>query len=277
MSPAATRGGAARQRPLPSARGDDAAGGAAQAGGAGGAGAAARFRPVRAARAFDEIAAQVRTELAEGRLRIGARLPAERVLAEEFGVSRNTLREALRSLEHAGLIRLQKGASGGAFIRESSGDAIVTGMLDMYHLGGIQPAQLTEARIWFESIAIRAACERATAADIDALNANIDAAEQARRDGDFAARAAIHLDFHRILARASGNPIMVVVMEGVLDVLALFVQSIGNYDNAFVFPSRRRFMKHLAARDGDAAVAEMEACLKRLQRTYLSRVGEKPR
>lgn len=150
-------------------------------------------------------------------------------------------------------------------------------MLDMYHLGGIQPAQLTEARIWFESIAIRAACERATAADIDALNANIDAAEQARRDGDFAARAAIHLDFHRILARASGNPIMVVVMEGVLDVLALFVQSIGNYDNAFVFPSRRRFMKHLAARDGDAAVAEMEACLKRLQRTYLSRVGEKPR
>lgn len=274
MSPATTRNGTSRAAPVPVAGGSDAATGAAAAGGAP---VGARFRPVRAARAFDEIAAQVRAELAEGRLRIGARLPAERVLAEEFGVSRNTLREALRSLEHAGLIRLQKGASGGAFIRESSGDAIVTGMLDMYHLGGIQPAQLTEARIWFESIAIRAACERATSADIDALNANIDAAERARRDGDFAARAAIHLDFHRILARASGNPIMVVVMEGILEVLALFVQSIGNYDNAFVFPSRRRFMTHLAARDADAAVAEMEACLKRLQRTYLSRIGKKPR
>ena len=63
----------------------------------------------------------------------------ERALAEQFGVSRNTLREALQSLENAGLLRLQKGASGGAFVRESTGDAIITGLRDMFHLGAIRP------------------------------------------------------------------------------------------------------------------------------------------
>ncbi len=103
-------------------------------------------------------------------------MPSERALSEQFGVSRNTLREALRSLEHAGLVRLQKGASGGAFISEGSDRAIAAGLMDMYHLGAIQPAQLTEARIWLESIIVREACNRATDVDIAELNANIPAA-----------------------------------------------------------------------------------------------------
>ncbi|WP_439358552.1 FadR/GntR family transcriptional regulator [Bradyrhizobium sp. DASA03007] len=232
----------------------------------------AQFQRIRSSRAFDEIAAQIRTELASGRLAVGSRLPSERALSEQFGVSRNTLREALRSLEHAGLIRLQKGARGGAFISQHSGEAIATGLMDMYHVGTIQPAQLTEARIWLESIVVREACRRATAADIDMLNRLIDEAQEARRRGDFASRAERNIEFHRMLARLTDNPIMVIVMNGVLDVLAHFVQRIGEYDNSFVLPSRRRFMEHFAAGDADAAVAEMESCLKRLQRSYMSRI-----
>lgn len=233
---------------------------------------AAKFQAIRSARAFEEIAQQIRTELAQGRLKVGTRLPSERALSEQFGVSRNTLREALRSLEHAGLIRLQKGATGGAFISGRSGDAIATGLMDMYHMGAIQPAQLTEARIWLESILVREACARATPADIEALGNNIDAAEEATRKNDFPARAATNLEFHRILARMTGNPIMVIVMNGVLNVLAEFIGQVGHSDNAYVMPSRRRFLKHLSARDSDAAVAEMESILKRLQRSYLSKM-----
>ena len=236
--------------------------------------ASVKFQTIRSARAFAEIATQIRTELAEGRLRVGSRLPSERALSEQFGVSRNTLREALRSLENAGLIRLRKGATGGAFISERSGDAVGTGLLDMYHLGAIQPAQLTEARIWLESIVVREACARATQADIDELNASIEEAEDAAKQGNFALRAEKRLNFHRILARMTGNPIMVLLMNGVLDVLGHFINKIGEYENTFVLPSRRRFMKHLIARDADAAVAEMEASLKRLQRNYLSRVED---
>lgn len=232
----------------------------------------ASFKPIRSARAFEEIATQIRNELIAGRLKVGSRLPSERALSEQFGVSRNTLREALRSLEHGGLIRLQKGASGGAFISERSGEAITTGLLDMYHLGAIQPAQLTEARIWLESIIVREACQRATPQDLQDLRTNIDEAAQAHADGDFPLRARKNLDFHRILARMTGNPIMVIVMSGLLDVLQHFINTIGDYQNAFVQPSRRRFVKHMEDGDVNAAIEEMETSLKRLQRSYLSRV-----
>ncbi|MDO8434611.1 MAG: GntR family transcriptional regulator [Candidatus Binatus sp.] len=236
------------------------------------------FRPIKATRAFEEIAEQIRHELSSGRLRAGDRLPAERVLAEQFGVSRNTLREALRSLENAGLLRLQKGATGGAFVRESTGDAVITGLRDMFHLGAIQPEHLTEARVWIESIAVGAACERATAEDIEALKANIAAAEAAARDQiDFYEQAAIHLEFHRIIARATKNPVMVIVMEALIDVMQHFIRAIGQQQNLWVMPSRRRFIRHFEAGDREAAMAEMEQHLEQLNRHYLSLVKEKDR
>lgn len=229
-----------------------------------------RFEAIRSARAFEDIAAQIRMEMTERRLQVGDKLPSERVLAEQFGVSRNTLREALRSLEHAGLIELRKGASGGAFIREGRGEAVTTGLMDMYQLGAVQPAQLTQARIWLEAIVVREACARAKAADIAELQANIQAVGEASKLGDFQARAALNLGFHRILARMTGNPIIVVFVEGLLEMLAHFIGTIGAYENAFILPSRRRFMKHFEAGDADAAVAEMQASLQRLQKNYLS-------
>lgn len=230
------------------------------------------FRPIRTPRAFEEIAAQIRAELAAGRLQVGSRLPSERALSDQFGVSRNTLREALRSLEQVGLIRLQKGARGGAFISERGGDAVAIGLMDLYHLGAITPAQLTQARIWLEEIVVREACRRATQQTLNALDRNIEEAAQAAAAGLFELRARKHLEFHRLLARMTGNPILVIVMNGVLDVLAHFISEIGEQENTYVLPSRRRMMKHMHARDADAAVAEMTSLLKRLQRSYLSKV-----
>ncbi len=232
------------------------------------------FRPIRSQRAFEEIATQIRSQLSEGKLRVGNRLPSERALAEQFGVSRNTLREALRSLEHAGLVRLQKGATGGAFITESSGDAIATGLLDMYHSGTISPEQLTEARIWLEAVVVREACQRATAEHVEQLRENVRQAEAANARGDLDERAEVNLEFHRVLARMTGNPVVVIVMDSVLGVLRHFVQTIGPYENSFVLPSRKRFIKLLEAGDASGAIAEMEASLKRLQRSYLSLAKE---
>ena len=235
----------------------------------------AAFKPVKMPRAFEEIAAQIRGELAAGRLKSGERLPAERDLAVRFGVSRNTLREALRSLENAGLLQFRKGATGGAYIKDSTAEAVVTGMRDMYHLGAILPAHLTEARIWIESAVIRAACERATAADVGLLNQNVAAALAATRADDFYKTAAIHLEFHKLLASATRNPVMVMMMDAVNDVMQHFLNTIGPTRNPYVLPSRRRFMRHMANRDAEAAVAEMEKHLKRLHRHYLSLANRK--
>ena len=225
-------------------------------------------------RASDEIAAQIRAQLAAGHLGVGSRLPSERAMSEHFGVSRNTLREALRSLEHAGLLTLHKGAQGGAFIARRGDQAITNGLQDLFSLGAIQPAQLTEARIWLEAVVVREACRRATPEDIEALRRNVEETAAAMAAGDFPLRAQKNIEFHRLLARMAGNPIMEVLVNAVLDVLRGFIRSIGEFPNHHVLPSRRRFIAHLQAGDAEAAVAEMEASLKRLQRSYLSRLKE---
>ncbi|TFZ02854.1 FadR family transcriptional regulator [Ramlibacter henchirensis] len=224
------------------------------------------FAAIAPARAVDEIAAQVREMIATGRLKPGDRLPSERDLSARLHVSRNTLREALRALEHAGIIEMRKGATGGAFVRSGSSGVIVNGLRDLYHLGAITPEQLTEARVWMSEIVVRIACERATEEDFAALDANIEAAAKA---ADFDERARHNREFHVILARATRNPIMVITMESIMAVFAHFIAKIGPSDNSFILPSRRRFMKHLRARDAAAAAAEMKKALARLQTKYM--------
>ena len=72
------------------------------------------FTPIRQARASGEIVSQIEHAIFEGELKRGDRLESERELAERFGVSRITVRDALRVLEARGLVHVKVGASGGA-------------------------------------------------------------------------------------------------------------------------------------------------------------------
>ncbi|MEY4651770.1 MAG: hypothetical protein RI884_351 [Pseudomonadota bacterium] len=230
---------------------------------------AAGFAPIAPQRAFEDIAAQIRELVASGKLKPGDRLPAERDLATKFNVSRNTLREALRALELSGMIELRKGASGGAFVLPGSSDVVVNGLRDLYHLGAITPKHLTEARIWLSQIVVRVACERLTEEDLQALEANMEAAVQAYKAGNFDESARIHREFHVLLASSTRNPIIEITMEAVMEVMGKFIERIGPSDNSYTLPSRRRLIKHLRARDAQAAVGEMTRFLERLQATYM--------
>ena len=229
-----------------------------------------RFNAITPQRAFEEIADQIRALVAQGQLRPGDRLPPERELAGAFQVSRNTLREALRALELAGMIESRKGAAGGAFVRPGNAQVVAGGMRDLYHLGAITPEHLTEARIWLSEMVVRVVCARGTEADFAALQANVEAMRAADAAGDFDERQRLNREFHLILARATRNPIVVVTMEGVMAVLGRFIEQIGPGSNPFTLPSRERFMRHLRARDATAAVAEMTRFLARMQRSYLA-------
>ncbi|MBC7707590.1 MAG: FadR family transcriptional regulator [Rhodoferax sp.] len=232
------------------------------------------FVAIAPARAVDDICAQVREMIVGGKLKPGDRLPAERELASRLNVSRNTLREALRILEHAGIVETRKGASGGAFVLPGSPAVIVNGLRDLYHLGAITPEQLTEARIWLSEVVVRAACKRATEQDFTALELNVEAAKAAEVAGDFDERARHNREFHVLLARATRNPIMAITTEGVMAVFAQFIARIGPSDNSFILPSRRRFMRHMRARNAEAAALEMAKSLKRLQIKYLSQLAD---
>jgi GntR family transcriptional repressor for pyruvate dehydrogenase complex len=233
-----------------------------------------KFSSASRSRAVDEITSQVRSMLADGRLKPGDRLPAERELSARLNVSRSTLREGLRTLEHAGIVEMRKGASGGAFVKSGSGVVIVNGLSDLFHLGAINPQQLTQARIWLNELVVRAACERCNLSDLVALEANVAASANAHEAGRFEDRQKLNREFHIILARATKNPIIAITMEGVMGVFGQFIEKIGPSENPYTLPSRKRFMRHLRQKDADAAVAEMTRHLKRLHREYLARWNE---
>ena len=120
------------------------------------------FTPIHTRRAFEEICQRIREQLAAGALKPGDKLPAERELAQQLGVGRNALREALRSLEIAGIVRLQKGVKGGAFIHEGDPGRMDQVVQDMLSLGSISIDELTEARVHIQDLVVRLVCARAT-------------------------------------------------------------------------------------------------------------------
>lgn len=238
----------------------------------------AMFEVVQTSRAFEEVMAQLRRLVVEGHLRPGDRLPSERDLAIKLGVGRNTIREAIRGLEMAGVLELHKGAHGGAFLVAPDGTTVSTAFQDMFQLGSVTPTQLTEARLHFTASIVPVACERCTEQVIAELEKNIDDARKAGRAGDYERRSRINLQFHKILARSTGNPIFVAVMDGLVAVMEHFIDTIGPPRSDEVFESRTRFISYLRDRDPKRATKEMEDYLKGVHKDYLSRFeAPKPR
>jgi GntR family transcriptional repressor for pyruvate dehydrogenase complex len=233
------------------------------------------FQPARPRRAFDEIVAQVRGMVRSGELQPGDRLPAERVLAEQFGVSRNSVREALRMMEISGLVALRTGAGGGAFVAEPDPRVAARGLADAFQLNGLSPSDVTEARLWLESTVVRVACERMTEEYLQALYDNVNEAAQAAGEGDWERTALVHVEFHNLLADATGNPVMSILMRSMADLLRDLALAIGPSSDDVIVRSRRRLLRHLRNRDGDKAAEEMRRYLNRLHRMWLITAEER--
>ncbi len=228
------------------------------------------IQPISPQRIYQEVASQLRRNISEGKLRPGDKLPPERDLAQMFGVSRNTMREALRALELSGLIELKLGSAGGAFVLPGSSNAVVNGMRDLYFLGAITPEHLTAARISVSAAVIRMACENMTDEDLIELERNVAMAEEMHNAGSFEERTRYHQAFHVLLAKATHNPILLATTEGIVEILRQYVKAIGpTEEQNYTLPSRKRLLKHLRNRDAEKAVKEMTSALIKLQNDYM--------
>ncbi|MEJ8851214.1 FadR/GntR family transcriptional regulator [Variovorax rhizosphaerae] len=226
------------------------------------------FKPVRR-RTFEDVTSQIREQIAQGALREGDRLPAERVLAETLGVSRNTVREALRSLEYAGLLTQKPGASGGAYIASGGVDVIRSAFDDLMSLGTIRAPDLIEARIVIGREVARLACERHDATDLAALVDNVEKTHKAAEAGDLPLRVRYSLEFHKLMALAAKNPVLTIMTNVLTDTTMKFVKAIGEMPNDFVLASRKRMLEHLRHRNADMAADEADAYLRTTLRSYL--------
>ena len=222
------------------------------------------FEPIPSRRAFEEVCDRIRAQVTNGALRPGDKLPPERQMAEQLGVSRLAIREALRSLENAGVVALQRGPKGGAFIKGGGDGNLTQLMQDMIDLGTIPLSDLTEARIFIlESVALLA-CERATEADLDSIEQNVAANEALLKSGDREARIAQAGEFYTRLAAATKNKVLMLVVKSLTDIVRAVLRSIEVYPSKELTQSRRRFMQQLRARDPERAATEMRSHLRKL-------------
>jgi DNA-binding FadR family transcriptional regulator len=227
------------------------------------------FRPIHTRRAFEEICERIREQLALGVLKPGDKLPPERDLAQQLGVSRNVLREALRSLEMAGILRLQKGVKGGAFIREGDTGRMNEVMRDMLSLGTISVRELSEARINVIDLVVRLACVAARQRDFEALEANIERTDIATREGRLLDRVECSREFYRLLAESTGNKVIAMMVNSVTEIHMRFVYAKVASSGAAtprLTDKRRQFLAALRARDVTTETRLMRIHVESVQR-----------
>jgi DNA-binding FadR family transcriptional regulator len=156
-----------------------------------------------------QIADQLRDRIASGEFPVGSKLPGELELAQQLGVSRNSVREATRSLVHSGLLLARAGD--GTYVRADSELAPALGR----RVGRCRDDDVAEVRSILEREAARRAAERAT--DVQILSIR-EALEARNASVDAAAYVAGDLRFHRAVSAASGNTLLAELYRGLDDI-----------------------------------------------------------
>jgi GntR family transcriptional repressor for pyruvate dehydrogenase complex len=121
-----------------------------------------RFKPIRQLRVSEEVAKQLKQSILLGHFKSGDKLPAERDLAEEFKVSRVTIREALRKLQDSGFIVTRQGATGGAYVTDLTFEYLTDAFLDLFLAEKITIPEMHQVRILVEPKVAQLAALRVT-------------------------------------------------------------------------------------------------------------------
>ena len=180
--------------------------------------------PVVRRTASEQVADEIRTYLQREGLQPGDRLGREEDLARSFGVSRPTLREALRLLSSAHLVRAAKGPGGGIFLAATAEEGIARSVSEtvasMLAADAVDLDELLEARMLVEIPLAGLAAQRATAADVHHLGELV--AQAAGADSDRFSE--LDRELHRAITAAAGNRLSGAFMAWVVDVLAPLLQ-----------------------------------------------------
>jgi GntR family transcriptional repressor for pyruvate dehydrogenase complex len=171
----------------------------------------------RQGRVSENIVRRIKKQISDGRLVAGHKLPAEREMARQYKTSRVSVREAYRSLEELGVLRIRRGADGGAFIADVDHAPVLRSLSLVLALSKTSHKELTEARMLIEPLIARLAALRARKEDIAELERVLIQEEQ-----DAAARSfrPTQSQFHRSVADCARNLPLIVLMNALADLTA---------------------------------------------------------
>jgi GntR family transcriptional regulator, transcriptional repressor for pyruvate dehydrogenase complex len=232
----------------------------------------------RVRKAYEQVYDQLRDLIMRGELARGERLPGEVVLARQFGVSRGTVREALRALAAHNLVRTAKGASGGTFVTLPTVDHISAFMQANISLlseaNDVTLEEFLEARRLLEVFAARQCAQRRHEADLDRLRATVIRAGTHPPDEQFL----YNKEFHSVLVDGAGNTLLRIAAQPIFSVLQtnLSRDRLSSTFSEHIEHDHRAILAAIECGDGDAAAAEMDRHLDFLSRTYTSMWRSRP-
>ncbi len=180
-----------------------------------------QYAPVVATSVTKQIAEQIRESIFDGRLKADDRLPTEHELADQFSVSRPTIREALKLLAAQNLIRSRRGPTGGTFVKrpteEEARADLTTAATLLVSLGEFDLAEIAEARHELELVCGRLAAQNRQPRHLEQMAAEI----TVQKDPELSDEAfcASDVRFHRALVDAAGNSVLGFVMYTVIEAL----------------------------------------------------------
>jgi DNA-binding FadR family transcriptional regulator len=229
------------------------------------------FAKIREKRVFEKIVDQIRDAVLSGSLKPGDALPTEGELASQLGVSRGALREALRVLELSGVVVIRKGNKGGTFIQNvPSNKKLFDYFSDHLMLGNFNLEQLTEMRYWIESTIIDILSKKLTKKVLDDLRESVVRAEELYRKGCQAEKLYENFNFHMVMARATGNRIVMDMLSAICDLISYLMVKMKPSDRMAekAFMAHRRLVDLLEAGEWGKAKSLNGAHIKELSLNY---------
>jgi GntR family transcriptional regulator, transcriptional repressor for pyruvate dehydrogenase complex len=224
------------------------------------------FSRVSVGRISEIIVERIRLLIRDGELKPGDRLPPERDLCKSFGVSRVTVREALRMLQSSGLVEIRVGSRGGALVTAPTSGRVGEDLAELLTMSVISAANVTETRMILEVGIGPLVCEWATEEDLTDLEQICERSENALRSSDYSMD--ISLEFHTRVAQAQAthNPAIVMLVESFRGPILMSLQrakesapemgGVGTKEH-------ERFVEAVRARDAGAATRIMREHLER--------------
>jgi GntR family transcriptional regulator, transcriptional repressor for pyruvate dehydrogenase complex len=218
----------------------------------------ALFEPVaREPRLSDKVAAMMLETILSKRLDVGDRLPSERELGEQFGVSRTVVREAVRELVAKGVIEVRSGS--GLRVAAVDASTVRDSMLLFLRGGTVDFENVHEVRTLLEVHISGLAAERAEDEDVEALRA---VHERMQEETDVEAAARDDLEFHRLIARATQNDLYLVLLDSIgASLIDIRRENLGSGSAPATLEQHARILDAITAREPDGARAAMAAHL----------------
>lgn len=216
-----------------------------------------RLSPMQVPKASDVLANELRERILSGEFAEGTPLPPERELGVQTGMSRTTVREALRILEVQGLIRIKAGRAGGAFVRTPGEESVASSLELLIRGRQIRLASVHETREAIEPSCARLAAEHRTTEDLRRLEA---ANERIADSGSLEDFLQANVDWHVAVATASHNEILTGVMLALSRAIYTVTNNEGFVDDevrSITVRAHRSVTRAIRERDPDAAVRRM--------------------